>query len=196
MNSNDFVMGILGLAVGLLFFIFIIFLVSYILEVVGLWKMFKKADQPGWASLIPIYKTYILYKIIGVNPYWLLISIVAGMFGSMIPIIGQLLVMAVTIYVGILTAISTANSFGKDTGFGIVAFFFAPICHLILGCGNAEYLGPKPMQDFIFKNDEATINNSSNSTNNANGTGKFCTNCGAALTKDSNFCPYCGNESK
>lgn len=192
MYSNDYAMGLFGVILGFMVFIIVLAFVVYILEAIGLWKMFKKADQPGWASLIPIYNIYILYKIVGVNPYWLLISILVGMFGNMLPVIGPLLSLAVNIYVAVLVAISTANSFGKDMGFGIVSIFFAPICHMIIGLGDAEYLGPKPMNDFIFKNSSTSASN--NGTKDSSG--KFCTNCGAALTGDSNFCPYCGNESK
>lgn len=30
-----------------------------------LWSIFKKAGQPGWASLIPGYNIYLLLKIVG-----------------------------------------------------------------------------------------------------------------------------------
>ncbi len=33
--------------------------------VLGLWKTFEKAHEPGWASLIPFYGTYVLFKIGG-----------------------------------------------------------------------------------------------------------------------------------
>ena len=36
------------------------------------WKMFAKAGRPGWASLIPIYNTYVILRI-AENPGWWLI---------------------------------------------------------------------------------------------------------------------------
>ena len=34
-----------------------------ILFVIGMWKMFAKAGEPGWASIIPFYNLYVLFKI-------------------------------------------------------------------------------------------------------------------------------------
>lgn len=41
-----------------------VFAVVFVVSV--LWSIFKKAGQPGWASLIPGYNVYILLKISGV----------------------------------------------------------------------------------------------------------------------------------
>ena len=43
-------------------------LISFIfgvLVIIGLWKIFTKAGEKGWKSLIPIYNVYILFKISG-----------------------------------------------------------------------------------------------------------------------------------
>ena len=34
-----------------------------VLVVVANWKLFSKAGQPGWASIVPFYHDYIVYKI-------------------------------------------------------------------------------------------------------------------------------------
>ena len=34
-----------------------------IILLVGMWKMFSKAGEPGWASIIPLYNLYVLFKI-------------------------------------------------------------------------------------------------------------------------------------
>ena len=39
-------------------------LVVYVLLVIADWKIFSKAGEEGWKSLIPIYNMYILFKII------------------------------------------------------------------------------------------------------------------------------------
>ena len=38
-------------------------LAIYVLAIIGFWKMFEKAGEPGWKALIPIYNLYILFKI-------------------------------------------------------------------------------------------------------------------------------------
>jgi hypothetical protein len=43
----------------------IVGLLVAVLLIVALWKIFTKAGQPGWASLIPIYNIYIWCKIVG-----------------------------------------------------------------------------------------------------------------------------------
>lgn len=47
---------------------FLVFYVILLLAVAALmiaayWLVFKKAGEPGWAALIPFYRTYVLYKI-------------------------------------------------------------------------------------------------------------------------------------
>lgn len=34
-----------------------------LLSIAGLWAIFRKAGEPGWAAIIPFYNVYILYKI-------------------------------------------------------------------------------------------------------------------------------------
>jgi len=36
-----------------------------VVVIIGGWKVFEKAGQPGWAILIPIYNAYIMLKIAG-----------------------------------------------------------------------------------------------------------------------------------
>lgn len=43
-----------------------------IFSAVCMWKIFTKAGQPGWKSLIPVYNTYIMI-LIGGNPGWWLL---------------------------------------------------------------------------------------------------------------------------
>jgi hypothetical protein len=37
--------------------------------IAGIWKVYEKAGQPGWAAIVPIYNFYIMLKIIG-KPTW------------------------------------------------------------------------------------------------------------------------------
>ena len=48
---------------------FIIYLAIMILILVGMWKVFVKAGQPGWGCLVPIYNVLLLLKIAG-RPWW------------------------------------------------------------------------------------------------------------------------------
>jgi hypothetical protein len=101
--------------------------VFIVLVVAGLWKVFSKAGQPGWAAIIPFYNIYVMTKIIG-RPWWWLLLL-------FIPI--------VNIVVSIIMAIDLAQSFGKDATYGVILLWlFSIIGYLILGYGDAEYQGP------------------------------------------------------
>lgn len=116
--------NLLGLFSGmaLLFWLAVIVVV-----VVGGWKMFEKAGQPGWAIIIPIYNAYILLKIAGRPGWWLLLYF--------IPL--------VNIIVAIIVSIDIAKSFGQGAAFGFfLLFLFCGIGYLVLGFGNYRYQGP------------------------------------------------------
>mgnify|MGYP003426394331 CR=1 FL=1 len=65
---------LLGIVLGTL-------LVIYSVTVIAWWKIFKKADQPGWKSIIPFYNGHIVYKICWKPAFfWLMLVLaVAGM---------------------------------------------------------------------------------------------------------------------
>ncbi len=94
--------------------------------IAGLWKMFVKAGQPGWAAIVPIYNIFILCKIVGRPGWWVILFF--------IPIVN--FVMAV------IVSIDLAKSFGKSMLFAIGLVFLAPIFYCILGFGSAQYQGP------------------------------------------------------
>jgi hypothetical protein len=104
----------------------IIWLAIIIGVIAGLWKVFVKAGQPGWAAIIPIFNLYIMLKITGRPVWWLVLFI--------IPI--------VSLVVAIITAVDLAKAFGKGTGFGIGLAFLGFIFIPILGFGDAQYRGP------------------------------------------------------
>lgn len=96
-----------------------------IILLVGMWKMYSKAGEPGWASIIPLYNLYVLFKITWCKGIMFLL----------------LLIPIVNIVIGIMTNIKLAQSFGKGSGFAIGLVFFTPIFYAILGFGDAQYLG-------------------------------------------------------
>ncbi len=51
-------------------------IIFFILMVIANWKIFKKAGEPGWKSIIPIYNVYIMFKIVNMKSwFWWLIAI-------------------------------------------------------------------------------------------------------------------------
>ena len=104
-----------------------------VLQIIGMWKIFTKAGQAGWKSIIPIYNLVVLYKIIGINPWLLLVYLAA-----FIPFIGSIAVLVLAIFQDVYLA----KSFGKGTGFTVGLIFLAPIFYMILGFGKDTYIGP------------------------------------------------------
>lgn len=103
---------------------------SLILSVIGLiamWRIFVKADQPGWAVLIPIYNVYVMFKIVWGSGWKFLLCL--------IPL--------VNIVIAIMHVFKLARAFGKGTGFGFGLLFLLPIFTLILAFGDAKYVGPQ-----------------------------------------------------
>jgi hypothetical protein len=102
------------------------YLLLIVLLIIASWRIFEKAEQPGWAALIPIYNTYIMLKIGGKPGWWLLLLL--------IPIVN------IIFAIWMLNMIS--KSFGKDEGFTIGMIFLGFIFWPILAFGDARYIGP------------------------------------------------------
>lgn len=197
-----------GLFAGFMAFaivILIIVLIFAIMQIIGSWKILSKANQPGWAILIPFYGQYVLCKAVGVNPWWILIVLCSSIL-NVIPIIGSLASIAISLYFLILLNVSLARSYGKEDSFAIGLILLPPIFTIILGFGNSEYQGPKPMNDIVFekinKNNNQqqvtpnTNNNSNTNENTDNNTTSYCPSCGASVDSSTRYCPNCGNEIK
>jgi len=91
--------------------------------IVGMWKMFEKAGEAGWASLIPFYNLWVLNRIAG-KPWWWFI-------GYLIPL--------VNVVCFLLLSLAVARKFGEAALYGVALFFFPFIFYPILGFGSARY---------------------------------------------------------
>jgi hypothetical protein len=114
------------LSTSTIIFICLFSLAFAVFLIAAQWRIFKKADQPGWASIIPIYNTLVQLRIIGKPWWWLLLMLIP--------------------FVNIVFAIWMINllskSFGKDVGFTLGLIFLSFIFYPVLGFGGARYLGP------------------------------------------------------
>jgi len=152
-----------AIAGGLLGSIFTFGLLFYILTVIAGWKIFEKAGEKGWKSLIPIYNNYLLYKIVGMQNWfwWMIIAYFAANlvfslngfntnmtaeevqaydFGAHIwVIIAMLAVSLFALVADIKHSIALGKAFGKGTGFIVAMILFPNICWLILGLGKAKF---------------------------------------------------------
>ena len=125
----------LAIALGILSSIAWLIFIVYVLQIVAWWKIFTKAGEKGWKSLIPIYNYVVLFRISGVSPLLLL-----TVFACIIPFIGWLVFLGVLIY----QTYNFAKSFGKGVGTTILLLInpISTIVYLVIGLGSTEYVGP------------------------------------------------------
>ena len=92
--------------------------------IAGQWITFSKANEPGWAALIPIYNFYVMLKI-GDNEWWWLLVF--------------LLVPIANLYALYKMGAGVARAFGKGGlygfGLGYLPFIFFPL----LAFSDAQY---------------------------------------------------------
>ena len=168
-NLNSLSTSEAAFAGGMIGSVAIAVAVVVILVIIAEWKIFEKAGEKGWKSLIPIYNQYILFKIIGAKAwFWafLGITLVASImmsanalpvdynasqteinavlntldWGNYVPFcIGMTVTMVAGLFFEIFVAIKLAKAFGKGTAYILGLIFFAPIVLMVLGFGKAKY---------------------------------------------------------
>ena len=205
MNNFDFEADFAAAAAGVAGTVLVLWLIALavgILMIIAQWRIFSKAGEPGWASLIPIYNLYVLYKIT---------------WGSGIRFL-LLLIPLYNIILAIQTNIRLARAFGKDDGFAVGLIFLPGIFMLILGFGGAQYCGVpgvyqqpygqpqqpygqpygQPQQPYGQPQQpygQPQQPNAQQWTYNVQQQPQqpaFCPNCGQALDPNVKFCPGCG----
>ena len=113
-----------GAIVGLLFLVIELGIAAVMIA--GMWKLFVKAGQPGWAAIVPIYNTYVLTQITGRPILWFVLSLIP----------------CVNLVAAWVLTQDLAKSFGKSSGYGIGLFLLSPIFLPMLGFGSDTYQGP------------------------------------------------------
>lgn len=96
-----------------------------VLAIIGMWKIFEKAGEPGWAAIIPFYNTYVLFKITWGNGWMFLL----------------LLVPIANVVIYIITMVKLARAFNRSGGFAVGLIFLGVIFYCILGFDSSSYIG-------------------------------------------------------
>lgn len=127
---------------------FVVLFAVIIAIIVANWKIFTKAGEGGWKSIIPYYNMYILYKISWKTSFfWILLACLFGggilsALGGFLTIIG-FIVAIVGCVISVIQLHKLSKAFGHGVGFTIGLVFLNPIFLLILGFGSSQYLGPQ-----------------------------------------------------
>ncbi|MGI5979065.1 MAG: DUF5684 domain-containing protein [Oscillospiraceae bacterium] len=96
------------------------------ISIAAMWILFQKAHEEGWASLIPFYNTYVLFKITWGNGWLFLL----------------LLIPFANFVIYIITMVKLARVFGKGGGFACGLIFLNTIFLCIMAFDNSiQYVG-------------------------------------------------------
>lgn len=90
----------------------------------AVWKIFAKAGEKGWKSLVPVYGALVFMRIVG-RPWWMFLLLCIPVFN---------------LFPYIMLCIDLARAFGKGPGFTGGLTFLPPVFLMILAFGDARYL--------------------------------------------------------
>ena len=139
--SSEILPRLLGL--GSSIFSMLAVLIIMILLIIAHWKIFVKAGEAGWKSIIPIYNSMIDFKIASISPWFLILYSaipLAFSLASYVKII-QIIVWVASIIFNIWIIDKTRRNFGKSAWFGVGMFFLPIIFIPILGFGSSTFVG-------------------------------------------------------
>lgn len=115
-----------GLLAGMSAGTWVFTLIICILFIVAWWKIFEKAGEAGWKSIIPFYNYYILFKIAWGNGLLFLLMFIPF----------------VNFIIAIILEVKLAKAYGQSGGFAVGLIFLPNIFTLILAFGSSQYVGP------------------------------------------------------
>ena len=125
--------GFATAAIGMILFISLISFAVCAFSIICMWKVFKKANKPGWAAIIPIYNLVVMLEITELPMWYIALLFVPG----------------ANIYAIIKIYIELAKKFGKTVGFGVGLAFLNPIFMAILAFSkNCVFNGNAPVMNF------------------------------------------------
>lgn len=92
-----------------------------------MWRVFTKANKPGWAAIVPIYSIIVLLEIVNRPLWWTILFFV--------PFVG--IIMSIVVYYDL------ALAFGKNGGYAALLILLPIIGFPMLAWGDARYAKPR-----------------------------------------------------
>lgn len=137
--------------------LFVFFICLIIVSIIAQFKLFQKAGEKGWKSLIPIYSEVIFCKCFMGKPELAAIPFACSFFTEIFSKTGDSVLGLLSIPISIISIVYYVNrgiclgkSFGKSGGFiwGLILLPF--IFELILAFGDDQYYGPKGVSMYSY----------------------------------------------
>lgn len=133
--------GVWLLALSILFFL---------LQVIAQWKLFTKAGEGGWKSLIPVYNYYTLFKITWSRTAFFVIAALMIASALLLQHTDSGLCMVLgrisSALVSLITIIETykvSRAYGHGFPYFLGLLFLEPLFVMILGLGSSRYVGKR-----------------------------------------------------
>lgn len=144
------VLKTLGTLIAIILIPLLLFMILIIIfQIIGEWKMFKKAGKNGWEAIIPYYNTWTLIEISGCKWWYFLISIGSSFLSFNITLnlndsslnfnllegVGTL----VNYFIMYSVNYNIAKKFNKDYWYAIGMTLLPFVFYPILGLGKSEF---------------------------------------------------------
>ena len=169
------------------------FITYFFCMIMFMW-IFKKAEKPMWAPLVPLYNIFVLFEITGLNPFLLFLLLV------------PFLNIVIAFLILFVLPVRLSRSFGHSILFGLGLIFFPVIFSAILAFSSCTYIGPdgKEKKSFFEEENEkkedkvktkevpANVKVSTNTKLEK----KKCPHCGVQLESGAKKCFLCGKALK
>lgn len=105
-----------------------------IIGVISMWRIYKKAGQPGWAAIIPFYNIIVWLKIISKPAWWLILFFIPF----------------VNIVISIWMINLLAKRFERKIGFTFGLIFLSVFFYPLLAFKDYKYIGNiDPQSNFV-----------------------------------------------
>lgn len=161
MNSDSSAFAaMMAMMMGSIMCLVVFGLVIVFILIVTNWRIYTKAGQPGWASIVPIYQLFVLMDIIRKPRSWAVIILVLGVAQSILTAMQpgansdrdpnmlisliQLGVGIASIYFTVRTFRELARVFGHGVGFTLGLMFLPFLFYPILAFGGSQYQPSTP----------------------------------------------------
>lgn len=140
------VLAVMGLTVGVVCMLAVAY---YLVQVIAKWRVFTKAGEAGWKSIIPVYNQYITFKIAW-KPVFFWLTLLLSFASSFCYYYGlddndtlfmalSAIFMVIALAISVVMIYKLSKAFGYGVPFTLGLLFLPVIFILILGFGHSTY---------------------------------------------------------